>query len=702
MGGWGNFYFRYTCRLPELHTALCSRDRYRAKEHNLVRRLSAFRALEMDPSARSTHEDIRKYLLRQLTSPNLAERLRSARRTATEVTELLLKKSEGNILFVRDVLQAIELDRQSFDNADPIPLGLYCSYESSFNRQYPNGSGFADARNVLEVLATAREPLTEGQLAAITGLDLDSDLAVTLQQLEVYLIKCATGHATCYRPYHHAFIDWLTGENSRGTAYHISRRTGSERLAGWFWEEYHRSTASLSKYCLAYLPEHLNESMQWERLEELLTNWRYLEAKTEAGFVFGLARDLARAVRSMPPDRPRHRILMLIDQGLRQDIEFVAKHPTTLFQCIWNRGWWYDSPATQGRYIEPSGGWPKGVLPWEQPGEKLYQFLEAWWKEKEEAAPGFVWVRNLRPPTMPVGSLFFDSIVRARSCACAVATWHDLLAVSFVDGTVSIWKCADDWNYFTQIARLSAGPGDLAFSPSGTELVCCTDNSLRIANIANGTIVRCLEAQADKTKCVAYSPDGEILISGGTDGVARVWDSSTGKLLQCLVMQSGTVWTVAFSKNGQVFASGAADGTVCVWKRGSDVPCQRLGGHEGRLISLAFLSDGSTLATLDNGGNVRMWDTADGKILASCLADVGSPMKLSVSPTDELVVGGFEGVILLAEHCGSPRSYETVRRFPIGVLDVDFCGHGTHIVAASDSVGIWAKDARKFSICDSI
>ena len=34
--------------------------------------------------------------------------------------------------------------------------------------------------------------------------------------------------------------------------------------------------------------------------------------------------------------------LRLINQALRSDLNFLSRHPTTLFQCLWNRCWWYD------------------------------------------------------------------------------------------------------------------------------------------------------------------------------------------------------------------------------------------------------------------------------------------------------------------------------------------------------------------------
>lgn len=72
------------------------------------------------------------------------------------------------------------------------------------------------------------------------------------------------------------------------------------------------------------------------------TSWPtlpYLEARAEAGQVFDLAMDFTRAGERLPADHPARRHLRLIAQALRSDLHFLARRPTTLFQCLWNRCW---------------------------------------------------------------------------------------------------------------------------------------------------------------------------------------------------------------------------------------------------------------------------------------------------------------------------------------------------------------------------
>jgi RNA polymerase sigma factor (sigma-70 family) len=63
----------------------------------------------------------------------------------------------------------------------------------------------------------------------------------------------------------------------------------------------------------------------------------------------------------------------------------------------------------------------------------------------------------------------------------------------------------------------------------------------------------------------AFSPRGELLLSGGSDKVAKLWDARTGKLVQTLEGHKGAILPVAFSPRGRMLATGSEDGTVKLW-----------------------------------------------------------------------------------------------------------------------------------------
>jgi WD40 repeat protein len=68
---------------------------------------------------------------------------------------------------------------------------------------------------------------------------------------------------------------------------------------------------------------------------------------------------------------------------------------------------------------------------------------------------------------------------------------------------------------------------------------------------------------------VAFSPDGQRIVTGSDDQTAKVWDSASGKELLTLKGHGSWVSSVAFSPDGQRIVTGSADQTAKVWDSAS-------------------------------------------------------------------------------------------------------------------------------------
>lgn len=65
--------------------------------------------------------------------------------------------------------------------------------------------------------------------------------------------------------------------------------------------------------------------------------------------------------------------------------------------------------------------------------------------------------------------------------------------------------------------------------------------------------------------CVAFTPDGGRLLSGGADGTVRLWRTEDGEELRCFEGHTGKVHAVAVGPDGHVAYPGSADGTLRRW-----------------------------------------------------------------------------------------------------------------------------------------
>jgi WD40 repeat protein len=117
---------------------------------------------------------------------------------------------------------------------------------------------------------------------------------------------------------------------------------------------------------------------------------------------------------------------------------------------------------------------------------------------------------------------------------------------------------------------------------------------------------------ASTMSCVAFSPNGQTLVTGGQGEYVQLWEASSGRQLRMLQDQQPGLgaWTcsVAFSPDGMTVAAAGQMGTVRLWDVASGHLRVSLYGQSVSIRSLAFSPDGKTLATACHDGMVRLWD----------------------------------------------------------------------------------------------
>jgi len=95
-------------------------------------------------------------------------------------------------------------------------------------------------------------------------------------------------------------------------------------------------------------------------------------------------------------------------------------------------------------------------------------------------------------------------------------------------------------------------------------------------------------------RSVAYHPSGTSLAYAGDDGVLKVLDLSGKQPVQLSGLTKGIqVFPVTFSPDGQRLAAGMSDGTILLWNINTpDTPPVRfIGSHQAGILALAFSED---------------------------------------------------------------------------------------------------------------
>lgn len=104
-----------------------------------------------------------------------------------------------------------------------------------------------------------------------------------------------------------------------------------------------------------------------------------------------------------------------------------------------------------------------------------------------------------------------------------------------------------------------------------------------------------LSGHAGKVRDAALSPDGKVLVSGGTDRRALLWNLEAGESLLELHHDGAIVESVAWSPDGDRVATGAQDRSIRVWDARDGSLLTVLRGHQDWVVGLAWSPSGGCL-----------------------------------------------------------------------------------------------------------
>lgn len=243
----------------------------------------------------------------------------------------------------------------------------------------------------------------------------------------------------------------------------------------------------------------------------------------------------------------------------------------------------------------------------------------------------------------------------------------------------------------------------LRFDPSGRQLAIAAGHTLGLWDAVSGHPKQVLKGHTGVVACLAFSPDGEWLISGDAAGLLQTWCVANGQPGSRL-QQQGDLTSLAVSGDGQWLAWGARDGTVLVsqWTPQGLERVRQIEGQGAAVAGLGFSPDHRWLVigkrrvgVGEAEAAVRLWSTDRGDLQGEHAVPGIVLAALTVSPCGRwLALGGARGeVCMIASEDG-----RLLRRFPreaVGVSCLALSPDGQWLVSGREDghVGLW--QARK-------
>ncbi|NMG21658.1 beta-propeller domain-containing protein [Brasilonema bromeliae] len=282
-------------------------------------------------------------------------------------------------------------------------------------------------------------------------------------------------------------------------------------------------------YFFQNLAYHLHEAGRVRKLQRLLLDFRWLEAKLEKTNINALLADYD----FLPQDEN----VQLVQGALRLSAHVLNQDKTELATQLWGRLQSVAVPEIQAM-LEQAKQW--------------------------KATP---WLRPLTPCFTRPGGALLRTLSGHNNEVRAIALTPDgkYVISGSLDSTLKVWN----WQTGEEVRTLRGHDEEvraIALTPDGKYVISgSSDETLKIWNWRTGEEVRTLKGHGSMVTAVVVTPDGNYIISGSWNGTLKVWDWQTGEVVRTLKGHSHQVDALVVTPDGKCIISGSADKTLKVW-----------------------------------------------------------------------------------------------------------------------------------------
>ncbi|MUG98244.1 ABC transporter substrate-binding protein [Scytonema sp. UIC 10036] len=259
------------------------------------------------------------------------------------------------------------------------------------------------------------------------------------------------------------------------------------------------------------------------------------------------------------------------------------------------------------------------------------------------------------------------------------------------DTTIKFWR-VDDGRELKTLAGHSSAVRSVSISPDGKILASAgIDTVIKLWGI-NSEDIRNLSEYTKKLFSISFSPDSKTVVTAGNDLV--LWRNLDGKKLRQFLGNKSELITTSFSPDGQILASGDTDGNILLCNLVNNKKCTLQEAHQTKVKSLSFSPDRKILASASEDKTIKLWDR-EGNLLVN-LPQTNKVLSISFSPDGNILASGSTKIIQLWDVKQRQLIKTLVASAPVNSLS--FSSDGKILASGNEAktVQLWSIPDGKF------
>lgn len=248
----------------------------------------------------------------------------------------------------------------------------------------------------------------------------------------------------------------------------------------------------------------------------------------------------------------------------------------------------------------------------------------------------------------------------------------------------------------------------MAFSPDGNLILIRDDEEVRLWQVGNRQLLGTFSVSALHE--VAFSPDGDCILTGSSDGTVRLWQVGNGQLLSTLQIDSkGEMRQMEFSPSGRlVFTSTRSlrftpRGRLIlpersqIWQVSNGMLLRTLQDQDQSLNGVAFSPDDRLILTGSDDETARLWQVSSGKLLAILPSHTSSVKSVAFSADGSRMLTGSADHLACLWQVDKAQLFDDWESHTDRITSLVFSPDGNLVLSGSDdgTVRLWQTDSGK-------